>query len=585
VWCLLPRARIFDSPDANFALASVGREVTTFLMFGASGTMTSPSFEQIPVGNNLVESYKASMDGDGLRILDHLPQIIERGADALTPAEKELLKWIGVFFRKPTPGKFMMRIRMPNGFAKSEQLRTIAELSRRLGNSVVDITTRQQMELRGFTLDGVPEIFEKLRAVDLRTLQTGIDNVRNINGCALAGLTPHELFDASPVVHELDRIIVGSKGNREFTNLPRKFNITITGCTDNCTHTESQDIALVPAKKAGRLGFNVLVGGKMGSGGFTVASPLNVFVEPFQAAPVVVELIKIYRDHGPREARSKCRFAFLIEEWGLRRLRAELVARLGRELPFQGRDMRSSAHADHLGVSSQKQAGLVALGLCIPTGRVSPDQLNELARLSEVYGNGEIRLATNQDAIIPNVPAARVANLLEEPLLKQFSPRPSPFMRGLVACVGTDYCNLALIETKSRAIALSEALHNKLGSGANPLTIHWSGCPAGCGNHQAADIGLRGFKTRIGEKIVDAVAIYTGGRTGPHATAGREILEVVPCDESLPDVVANVIQSYRFDVEAREHAALSDPLFTAAATAGLASWRFQRALPPAVIRA
>jgi len=554
-------------------------------MFIASGKMTSPSVEQIPAGINAVEGYKASMNGDGLRIRELLPGIIKRGAEALTPAEKELLKWVGVFFRKPTPGKFMMRIRMPNGFAGSEQLRTIAELSRRLGNSVLDITTRQQIELRGFTLDTVPEIFQKLRDVDLRTLQTGIDNVRNINGCALAGLTPHELFDASPVVRELDRIIVGNEGNLEFTNLPRKFNIVVTGCTDNCTHSESQDIALVPAKKAGRLGFNVLVGGKMGSGGFTVASPLNVFVEIFQAAAAVVELIKIYRDHGPREARSKCRFAFLIEEWGVRRLRAELVARLGHELAFQGRDMRGSKHSDHLGMSTQKQSGLVAVGLCIPTGRVNPDQLDELARLADVYGNGEIRFTTAQNAIIPNVAAARVAKLLEEPLLGQLSPRPSPFVRGLVACVGTDYCNLALIETKSRAIALSEALHNKMGAGVNPLTIHWSGCPAGCGNHQAADIGLRGFKTRIDGRIVDAVAIYTGGRTGPHAIAGQEILETVPCDESLPDVVANVIQSYRFDMEAREHPALSDPLFTAAATAGLASWRFARVLPPAPVLA
>jgi len=535
---------------------------------------------QIALGTNVVEGYKASMNGDGLRILDHLPQIIERGAAALTPAEKELLKWVGVFFRKPSPGKFMMRIRMPNGFSRSNQLRTIAELSRRLGNSVLDITTRQQIELRGFTLDTVPEIFEKLRGVDLRTLQTGIDNVRNINGCALAGLTPHELFDASPVVHELDRIIVGNKGNPEFTNLPRKFNITVTGCTDNCTHCESQDIALVPAKKAGRFGFNVLVGGKMGSGGFTVASPLNVFVEIFQAAAVVVELIKIYRDFGPREARSKCRFAFLIEEWGVRRLRAELVARFGHELAFQGRDMRGSTHVDHLGVSSQKQANLSAVGLCIPTGRVNPDQLDELARLADVYGNGEVRLTTGQNAIIPNVPGERVAGLLAEPLLKQLSPRPSPFVRGLVACVGTDYCNLALIETKSRAIALSEALHNKIGSGANSLTIHWSGCPAGCGNHQAADVGLRGFKARVDGKIVDAVAIYTGGRTGPHAVAGQEILETVPCDESLPDVVAGVVQSYRFGVEAREYAALSDPLFTAATTAGLASWRLKETQPP-----
>src|SRR5256884_7921141 len=149
---------------------------------------------------------------------------------------------------------------------------------------------------------------------------------------------------------------------------------------DNCTPSESQDIALVPEKKAGRLGFTVLVGGKMGSGGFTVASPLNVFVEIFQAAAVVVELVKIYRDHGPREARSKCRFAFLIEEWGVRRLRAELGARIGRELAFQGSGMRRSKNSDHLGVNTQKQTGLIAAGLCIPTGRVNTGRPAQPAR-------------------------------------------------------------------------------------------------------------------------------------------------------------------------------------------------------------
>ena len=535
---------------------------------------------QISPAPNAVEGYKASMNGDGLRILDYLPQIIQRGVESLTPAEKELLKWVGVFYRRPTPGKFMMRIRMPNGFVRSDQLRTIAELSRRLGNGVLDITTRQQIELRGFLLGSIPEIWEKLHGVDLRSLQTGIDNVRNINGCALAGLTPHELFDASPVVHDLDRIIVGSKGNPEFTNLPRKFNITVTGCLDNCTHSESQDIALVPAKKGQRLGFNVLVGGKMGSGGFTVASHLNVFVEIYQAAAAVVELIKIFRDHGPREARSRCRFAFLVEKWGIPRLRAELTARMGYELAFQGRDMRSSHHADHIGRTWQKQPGLAAVGLCVPTGRVNPEQLDELARLADVYGHGELRLTTGQNAVIPNIPADRVPSLFDEPLLKQLSPRPSPFMRGLVACVGTDYCNLALIETKSRAVALSEALHRKMGASVNPLTIHWSGCPAGCGNHEAADIGLRGFKTKIQGKLVDAVAVYVGGRTGSHAVAGREILATVPCDESFPDVIANVIQSSRAQDEYRQQAPANDPFFTAAATVGLASWRSSSSFAP-----
>jgi ferredoxin-nitrite reductase len=545
------------------------------LLSGTTGLERKESPEvHTKASANAVEGYKASKNGDGLRVLDDLPQIIERGAAALTPAEKELLKWVGVFFRRPTPGKFMMRVRMPNGFATSAQLRVIGDLSRRLGNNVLDITTRQQIELRGFTLESVPEIWEKLRGVDLRSLQTGVDNIRNINGCALAGLTPNEAFDASHVVQELDRIFVGRDGNPEYTNLPRKFNITVTGCLDNCTHNESQDVALVPARKGGRFGFNVLVGGKMGSGGFTIASSLNVFVEPFQAVPVVTELVKIYRDHGPREARSKCRFAFLLEEWGVRKLRAELVLRLGHELEFRGKDLRSSEHSDHLGVISQRQPGLVAVGMCIPTGRIDPEQLEELARLAEEYGSSEIRFTIGQNAIIPNVPNGRVDDLLGEPLLKHFSPRPSPFVRGLVACVGTDYCNLALIETKGRAVALSHALKEKLGSHGNPLTIHWSGCPAGCGNHQAADIGFRGFKTKIDGKIVDAVAIYAGGRTGPQAVAGREIMECVPCDENLPGVVAELIQSQRFPAEPVSDWTPSNAL------PAVASWTRVRQLSP-----
>jgi len=494
-------------------------------------------------GNNAIEACKASKGGDGLRIREDLPGIIGRGCEAMTPQEKDLLKWVGVFFRKPTPGRFMMRLRMPNGFSNSEQLLAIADLSRRLGNSVIDITTRQQIELRGFTLSSVPEIWERLRGVNLHSLQTGMDNVRNINGCPLAGLTPFELLDASPVVFELDRRMVGADGNPEFTNLPRKFNITVTGCLENCTHSESQDIALVPAICSGRLGFNLLAGGKMGSGGFTVASPLNIFVEPHQAAEVVVELVRIYRDHGPREARSKCRLAFLIEEWGLPRLRAELITRLGYDPGAAGADIRQSRHSDHLGVTSQQQLHHFAMGLCVPMGRVRPDQLTEAARLADTYGDGSVRFTIGQNLIIPNVPRQRLDALLREPLLEELPSSPSPFLRGLVACVGTDFCNLAQIETKQRALELSQALEERLGPSHRPLKIHWSGCPAGCGNHQAADIGFRGFRTKVGGQIIDAVAIYTGGRTGPHAVPGKQVLEMVPCDSSLPQVVAGLIDA------------------------------------------
>ena len=493
-------------------------------------------------GTNTIESYKELVGGDGLRIRGELPRLIELGHEGMSPAEKDLLKWVGVFFRKPTPGKFMMRVRVPSGFAQSRQLHAVADVSRRLGNCVIDLTTRQQIQLRGFTIDSVPEIWEKLRGVDLHSLQTGMDNVRNICGCPLAGVTINELFDASLVIAELDNMLVGRDGNPEFTDLPRKFNASVTGCLENCTPSESQDVALIPAIRRDRPGFNVLVGGKMGSGGFTLASPLDVFIEPSDAARCCAELVRIFRDHGPRDARSRCRFRFLIDEWGLPKLRAELETRLGRELPPAGRDVRGSGESDHLGAAWQKQPGFRSVGLCLPQGRTDPDQLDELARLADEYGDGQIRLTTSQNAILPNVPVDRVPELLEEPVLQELSARPSPFRRRLVACTGTDYCNLAQIDTKGYAAKLARELENRLGTRRTPVSMNWSGCPAGCGNHEAADIGFRGMRTRIGEEVVDAVAIYVGGRCGPDARAAAEVVDVVRCDENLANVVSAIIQ-------------------------------------------
>ena len=497
-------------------------------------------------GTNPIEEYKQAKHGDPLQVQEDLSRLTTQGWQNLSAADKELLKWIGVFFRKPTPGKFMMRIRMPNGFATSSQLAAIADLSSRLGNGTLDITTRQQIELRGYCIESVPEIFERLRGVNLTTLQTGQDNVRNINGCALAGLNSNELFDASGIIFALDRTIVGDRGNPEFANLPRKINIVVTGCAENCTHSESQDIALVPATKFihGTLysGFHVLAGGKMGSGGFSIASNLGWFVEPDQAHDVVVQMVKLFRDEGERGSRTKCRLAFLLEDWGLERFRKELVKRLGWQPLPEGTDARSDGHNDHFGVHQQKQPGLYSVGLRVNVGRISHEALRELGRLSEVYGNGGIRFTTGQDAILVNIPERHLDALLDEPLLKELSPDPSRFFRGMVACTGTDYCNIAQIDTKGWAMETSTALEKRLGPDGKPITIHWSGCPAGCGNHLAADIGLRGMKVNVDGRSIEAVAIYVGGRTGPQARAGTQIMDLVPCDEALPDVLANVVK-------------------------------------------
>jgi ferredoxin-nitrite reductase len=487
-------------------------------------------------GNNKVELLKA--EKPGMDILADLPELAKKhqGWEQISEGDRERLKWAGLFYRKPTPGQFMMRIRTTNGRATSLQLRTVADLSRRVGNEVLDITTRQQLELRAVKIRDVPDIFAALEGADLTSLQTGMDNIRNVNCCALAGLTPGELFDASPAGREYTKIFIG---NRAFTNLPRKFNVAITGCLENCTHTDTQDLGMSPAvDEDGAQGFNVAVGGKMGSGGMRLASPLDVFIPPSDAAALAAEITLLFNDHGVRGPRNKCRLAFLVEAWGAPKFRDELEKRWGKPLARAGRDVRlPDKHSDHLGVAPQKQAGLFSVGLCVPTGRTNAADLEELARLADAYGSGETRLTTAQNIILVNIPDAKLDALLAEPLLKKYSPDPHPFTRGLVTCTGTDYCNLALIETKGIAKELDEKLRRAVPSpAAQSLTMHWSGCPAACGNHQASDIGFQGIKANVDGKVVDAVHVFVGGRTGREARPGEKIMELVPVS-MLPELI------------------------------------------------
>jgi ferredoxin-nitrite reductase len=486
---------------------------------------------------NKIEQIKA--EKDGLDVGPDIETFAREGWEAIPEGDVQRLKWHGVFLRDPTPGHFMIRIRITNGITNATQLRTIADISRRQGGAIVDVTTRQQIQLRWLTIETVPGIREALEAVGLTTLQTGMDNIRNVVGCPVAGITPQELFDASPVARAFTAAFVG---NRAFTNLPRKFNVVITGCRENCTHAESQDIALTPALREGAPGFNVAVGGKLGSGGYRIASPLDAFVSPDEAVEVCSQITFIFRDHGPREARNRVRLAFLIEDWGVEKFRLELERRLGRRLPGAGDDARLPKATDHIGIFREKGDGLNYVGLKTPVGRLTADQLDQVARLSEAYGTGEVRLTPGQNLIITHVHDRKIGDLTQEPLLQVLRYDPSEVMRGLVACTGTDFCNLALIDTKGHAMAIARRLEKRL-SDVRPITVHWSGCPAGCGNHAVADIGFQGTKAKVDGEVVEAVNIFVGGKSGPGARLAEPIMQNVPVKE-LPQVLESLVRYY-----------------------------------------
>jgi ferredoxin-nitrite reductase len=517
---------------------------------------------------NKIEQLKA--EKDGLDAGSDIPHYAERGWESIEEGDLERLKWWGVFFRRHTRGHFMVRIRIPSGIANSAQLRAVGQITNRRGRGIADITTRQQIQLRWITIGDVPVILDELRAVGLLTLQTGMDNIRNVMSCPAAGLARNELFDASTVARAFTEIFVG---DRAYTNLPRKFNVTITGCRENCTHAETQDIALVPASTildGDRVnGFNVLVGGKNGSGGYRVATPLDVFVSPEDAPELCSAIVLLFRDHGSRDARNKVRFAFLVDEWGEARVRDALEARMGRALERAGHDERLPTSTDHVGVFRQRQPTLNYAGLSVPVGRITGDQLKEVARLAEAYGTGEVRLTPDQNLIVPNVPDARLGNFTTEPLLKVLRYDPSEIMRGLVSCTGIEFCNLAVIETKARALQIARTLETKIHP-RNRVRIHWSGCPAGCGNHTVADIGLLGVKTKVDGQTVDAVDVFVGGSSGPQANQGVRILENVPCDTLTPvlEGLIRYMDPEKLRRQLRAHSATAPPPVPAALAGG-----------------
>jgi ferredoxin-nitrite reductase len=381
---------------------------------------------------NKFEKFKA--EKDGLAIKDELDHFAQIGWEAMDKTDLEhRLKWVGVFYRPVTPGKFMMRLRIPNGILSSEQMRVLGEIVQRYGDDGnADITTRQNLQLRGIRIEDIPDIFQRLKSVGMTSVQSGMDNVRNITGSPMAGLDADELIDTRELVQKVQDMITNyGQGNYQFTNLPRKFNIAIEGGRDNSVHAEINDIAFVPAYKEGELGFNVVVGGFFSAKRCEAAIPMNVWVRPNQE---VVDLcrgiLEVYRDNGLRSNRQKSRLMWLIDEWGIEEFRTRVANHLGYPLATAAeKDAIDWEKRDHLGVFPQKQEGLSYIGLCIPVGRLFADDMLDLARIAEVYGSGELRLTVEQNVIIPNIAAENIATLLTEPLLAKFTPNPTPLQR------------------------------------------------------------------------------------------------------------------------------------------------------------
>jgi ferredoxin-nitrite reductase len=487
----------------------------------------------------------------------------KQGPDSINqvPGEMERLKWVGMYPQKQGGDAFMMRIKVPGGVMTAAQVREVGvaadafaegpDDSPVFGNRYADLTTRQDIQLHWIRIADVPRIWQRFWEVGLTTVQACGDSARNVCSCPVSGIDQKEVVEAYPVAQAISAYFTG---NREYANLPRKWKIAVTGCTEDCARVEINDVGLWPAEHAdGNVGFNVLIGGGL-SDGERMASDIDVFIRPDQAVELCRGVAQLFGELGNRENRGLARMRYLAQELGPEGFRDALDERTNFALQPAGRELTTAFRGDHVGVHPQKQAGLFYVGCSVPVGRMHGIDLIDLARLAETYGDGGVRVGTDQNFIVSGVPEDRLDDLLAEPLIEKYSPFPGPFERGVVACTGSEFCRFAVVETKERAVKWARALDAQLstpdGNGAEAdagiIRMHFSGCSASCAQPQIADIGFRGDIAHVAEHIEEAVDIGLGGSLGPDAAFIDWLVGGLPVDR-VPDALLRVVTRYRED--------------------------------------
>jgi sulfite reductase (ferredoxin) len=501
---------------------------------------------------------------------DEIQQFARTGFDSIPP------EWLGTYFRswgvytqgdgvgviggKNGEGKampfFMVRIRIPNGLMRSEQVRTIARLAEKYGRGVADITVRQNIQLHWVTIESLPDVLQSLWNVGLTTTGACGDVARNITGCPLAGLDGEEIIDASPLALQIDREL---GGNSEFYNLPRKFKISITGCRHWCSYPEINDIGLTATtrRRAGKseVGFTLRVGGGLSTNPH-LAVALDAFIKPEQVIPVVRGVAEIFRaSEILRVSREKARLKFLFLEhgWTANIFLAELQQQIGFSLdPGEREEIPADIHRDHVGVHAQKQPGLVYVGASVLRGRITPRQLNLAADLADRYADGHVRNTVMQNLLIVNV-RKESASLVADTLTAAGLPvQASVFARGTISCTGSEFCKLALTETKSFARWLTEELEDRLPAFEEQLKLHITGCPNSCGQHWIADIGIEGKKIKQNGKMVDAYYFCVGGSVGQFAGIARPVGYRCTAD-TVPDAIERLLEGFNTQREGNEN--------------------------------
>lgn len=504
-------------------------------------TPSEPTWEMV-LKRNLIERHKHSKAP--LSIRQELPALIDKGYEAIPEEDMVLLSWWGLMHDKPKVGTFMVRVKLPGGRVLPSQLEVLARISKSRGRNYAEITTRQGIQLHWVRLEELPEVLDDLESCGLTTAGGEGDTVRNVTSCPVAGLDPEEHFDVAPLVAKVSAYF---SGNPAYSNLPRKHKYSISACFRQCNAPEIHDVALVGTMRGDEPGFALRLGGGL-SATPRLSKDLGVFV-PASPHEEVIEVLRAITDTWQedlryRMSRVKARIKFMVDDYGVEAIRAAVEHRLGRSLA-DGEAPAPTRVGDHLGWHVQKQAGLGYLGVPVPMGQLSGDQLQALADLLGPLG-AEARFTRAQNLIVTGIPEQardKVTDALAE--INLHSQRSRLWARA-VACTDHRFCNYSVAETKGKLAQIVPALEQRFGRGpVERLRLHMDGCPHSCAHHWIADIGLQGTTATDPETGARGPAynLRLRGRLGSQAAIGVPLIRRIP-EKEVAQVVTRLVGAW-----------------------------------------
>jgi ferredoxin-nitrite reductase len=547
--------RYLEGFATGLQIRTVGRGFGDANSGQAGAEPSGPDAAHIKAQNGVIASGKKLADQEKFKREEHpfdaYPRLAQQARDNAPPSAADNFRWryYGLFYVAPAQDSYMCRLRIPNGILKHWQFSGLADLAERLCGPYCHVTTRANLQVREVPPKHAVALIEGIQDLGLCSRGSGADNIRNVTGTPTAGVDPQELLDTREHARAWHYHVLN---DRSLTGLPRKFNVAFDGAGKIAVLEDTNDIAFTAVEVKDGFGPEPGVWFRLGIGGITghkdFAKGTDVIVKPAEATEVADAIVRVFIDLGDRTNRLKARLKYVIDRVGMEKFLVLVEEKLGHTLtraaPAALAPRPAVDRMAHIGVHQQKQTGLNWIGVALPLGKLTCDQMRGLARIGKDLGDGDIRLTVWQNLLISGVRDENIGLAVAAIEALRLSVRASQIRAGLIACTGNAGCKFAASDTKRHAAEIGDWCEPRV-SIDTPLNIHLTGCHHSCAQHYISDIGLIAAKVPVGQDddTVEGYHLFAGGGFGPNAELGQEVYRDLTAADA-PKTVERLLKAY-----------------------------------------